>query len=175
MAGTKGNAAAQAATLDKFIKGWASWTPEGFLATWADGCTQQNLPFSSKSPIKTRPDVEHLFPQLMSILTNFEVRLMYKENKGAYPDPAQFKVHNVVHDVAAGKACIYALTKADAPWGPYSNEHALFLWFDESGEKVTKIEELFDNVVMNDVLPRIHQEVARRNAAANGTNGTNGV
>ncbi|KAL2137547.1 hypothetical protein VTI28DRAFT_9124 [Corynascus sepedonium] len=158
MAGTKGNAAAQAATLDKFIKGWSSWTPEGFLATWADGCTQQNLPFSSKVPIKTRPDVEHLFPHLMSILTNFE-----------------FKVHNVVHDVAAGKACIYALTKADAPWGPYSNEHALFLWFDESGEKVTKIEELFDNVVMNDVLPRIHQELARRNAAANGTNEANGV
>ena len=67
-------AAKQAATLEKFIKGWAKWTPESFLESWADGCTQQNLPFSYKSEVKTRDTVEKLFPVLMSILTNFEVR-----------------------------------------------------------------------------------------------------
>ena len=68
--------------------------------------------------------------------------------------------------MANSKACIYALAKADAPWGPYQNEHALFVWFDESGEKVNKIEELFDTVVMNEVLPKIHAVVGRMKAAA---------
>lgn len=77
-------------------------------------------------------------------------------------------MHNIVHDAANGKACIYALTKADAPWGPYSNEHALFLWFDETGEKVTKIEELFDTVVMADVMPKMIAEAKRRRAAVEG-------
>jgi len=76
----------------------------------------------------------------------------------------QLKVHNVVHDVAGAKACIYALTKADAPWGPYSNEHALFLWFDESGEKVTKVEELFDTVVMKDIMPKMRVEAEKMKA-----------
>jgi hypothetical protein len=83
----------------------------------------------------------------------------------------QLTVHNVVHDVAGGKAVIYALSKADSPWGPYRNEHALFLWFDESGEKVRKIEELFDTVVMNEFLPKIQQYAAQQKVAANASNG----
>jgi hypothetical protein len=79
---TKTAAEVQAATLDKFIQGWAGWTPEGFLATWADGCTQQNLPFSSKSEVKTHAHVEHLFPVLMSILTNFEVSPSFSRTSG---------------------------------------------------------------------------------------------
>jgi hypothetical protein len=63
----------QAATLAKFIQGWEEWTPESFLAMWSDDCTQQNLPFSSQSPVKNRAHVEQLFPILMSLLTNFKV------------------------------------------------------------------------------------------------------
>lgn len=70
---------------------------------------------------------------------------------------------------------IYALSKADSPWGPYSNEHALFLWFDESGEKVTKIEELFDTTVMNTFLPKIKERAGQMKAAAAMANGANGV
>jgi hypothetical protein len=73
--------------------------------------------------------------------------------------------------VARGNAAIYALTKADSPFGPYSNEHALFLWFDKSGEKVQKIEELFDTVVMKTFLPKIEQYVAQQKAAAKAQNG----
>ncbi|KAK3680676.1 NAD-dependent epimerase [Podospora appendiculata] len=75
-------------------------------------------------------------------------------------------VHNVVHDTAHGKAVIYALTKADTPWGPYKNEHALFLWFDESGTEVDRIEEMFDALVMKEFLPKIQEHVARQKAEA---------
>ena len=74
---------------------------------------------------------------------------------------SQLTVHNVVHDAANGKAVVYALTKADSPMGPYRNEHALFLWFNESGEKVDKIEEMFDGVFMKDFLPKLEQHVAQ--------------
>lgn len=76
----------------------------------------------------------------------------------------QLKIHNIVHDTARGKAVIYALTKADTPVGPYSNEHALFIWFDESGKKVQKIEEMFDSVVMKDILPKLEKYKAEQQA-----------
>lgn len=71
-------------------------------------------------------------------------------------------IHNVIHDAAQGKAAIYAMTKADSPLGPYNNEHALFLWFDESGEKVNKIEEMFDGVFMKDFLPKLQHYMAQQ-------------
>ncbi|KAJ0107623.1 hypothetical protein N8I77_007189 [Diaporthe amygdali] len=139
----------QAATLNKFIKGWAEWTPESMLETWSQDCTQKNLPFSSNVPIKSRADAEKLFPILMSFMTDFEL-----------------KVHNIVHDPAQRKAAIYALTTANTPAGPYSNEHAMFVWFDESGEKINKLEEMFDSVVMRDILPKLEQYKAEKQAKA---------
>lgn len=72
-------------------------------------------------------------------------------------------MHNIVHDAAQSKAAIYAFTKADTPFGPFSNEHAVFLWFDESGKYVEKIEEMFDAVAMKEFLPKISQYVAQQN------------
>jgi len=63
----------QAATINKLIQGWKDWTPDAFLSVWADNCTQTQLPFSGKVPTRTREHVEHFFPILMSLLTNFEV------------------------------------------------------------------------------------------------------
>ena len=70
----------QAAALERFIEGWSGWTPDGFLASWSDGCTQTTLPFSSGMKIRTRKDVEVLFPKLMSMLTNFQVSEDIKGN-----------------------------------------------------------------------------------------------
>ena len=74
----------------------------------------------------------------------------------------QLTVHNIVHDVPQGQSVIYALTKAQLPFGPYRNEHALFLWFNESRTEVVKIEEMFDAVVMKEVLPKLDQYIAQQ-------------
>ncbi|RYP30024.1 hypothetical protein DL767_006439 [Monosporascus sp. MG133] len=140
----------QAATLEKFIKGWSEWNPDGFLATWTNDCTTTTLPFSSGVPTRNRAATERHFPVMMSFIRDFEA--------------SDHPVHNVVHDVARGKAAIYAVTKGATPLGPYSNEHALFLWFDESGEKVQKIEEMFDGDAMKDFLHKFNQYVAQQNA-----------
>ncbi|MCJ1275996.1 hypothetical protein MMC21_003801 [Puttea exsequens] len=146
----------QAATLEKFIKGWSEWTPDGFLASWSDDCIQITLPFSSGMKIRTRKDTEYLFPKLMAILTNF-----------------QLTVHNVIHDPAHDKAVIYALAKADTPIGPYNNEHACFVWFDESGEKVNRIEEMFDGVFMNEFLPKLDNYIGEKEKAEGKENDVN--
>lgn len=67
------SAEVQAATLEKFIDGWSKWTPDDFLASWSENCTQTALPFGSGSPTHSRAELEHLFPKLMSTLTNFQV------------------------------------------------------------------------------------------------------
>lgn len=108
----------------------------------------------------------------MSILSNFKVResvgskraaraLQVRKHRLGLTTNEQLTIHNVVHDTTYDKAVIYAFAEADTPFGPYHNEHALFLWFDESGEKVKKIEEMFDTVVMKDILPKINAYVAR--------------
>ncbi|KAL2168917.1 hypothetical protein VTG60DRAFT_6687 [Thermothelomyces hinnuleus] len=138
-------AAIQAATLDKFIEAWKQWSPGTFFTSWTDNCTMRTLPFSAGVPLRARPETEKFLPVLMGLMSNFELT-----------------VHNVVHDAAQGKAAIYALSKADTPVGPYSNEHALFVWFDESGEKVTKIEEMFDSIVIKDFFPKVQAYIAQQ-------------
>lgn len=68
--------------------------------------------------------------------------------------------------MAKGKAAIYALTKANTPFGPYQNEHAIFLWFTEDGKKVDKIEEMFDGVFMKDFMPKLERHIAEQEAKA---------
>ncbi|KAF2118821.1 hypothetical protein BDV96DRAFT_642992 [Lophiotrema nucula] len=125
----------QAAIIDAFIQGWRGWTPEGMLAPCSSDCTQLALPLSDGRPLKSRPDMEMLFPILMRELSNFDLN-----------------VHNIVHDPEHSKAALYATAKADTPFGPYNNEHALFLWFDESGN-INKMEEMFDSAFMATFQP----------------------
>ena len=73
----------QAETLDKFIEAWRGWTPDGFLATWTDDCTQKTLPFSSDVPLRTRADTETLFPVLMGLMSNFQVRKTAHRSRGS--------------------------------------------------------------------------------------------
>lgn len=60
-----------------------------------------------------------------------------------------------MHDAAQSKAAIYCATTADTPFGPYNNEHAIFLWFNEAGDEIVKIEEMFDQFTMKEFLPQL--------------------
>jgi hypothetical protein len=55
-------------------------------------------------------------------------------------------VYDIIHDVAKGKACVYATSKADTPYDGFkwTNEYAAFLTLSEDGKKVAKIEEMVD-------------------------------
>lgn len=70
-----------------------------------------------------------------------------------------------MHDAAQGKASIYAVTDAESPFGPYHNEHSVFVWFDESGQQVKRIEEMFDQIFMNNFLPKLEKYIAEKEQA----------
>ncbi|KAJ4369765.1 Monooxygenase dmxR10 [Neocucurbitaria cava] len=59
---------------------------------------------------------------------------------------SSLNVYEVIHDVAKGKACIYATSHADTPFGDFkwTNECAAFITLSEDGTKVQKIEEMVD-------------------------------
>ncbi|PPJ60178.1 hypothetical protein CBER1_08989 [Cercospora berteroae] len=136
----------QAKTLQKYIDGWRGWTVDGFLASWSEQCTQQALPLSSGKPLMTRAEATKLFPHLMSVMSDFKVT-----------------IRNVVHDTAHNKAALYALSESQTPFGLFKNEHAIFLYFDDSGEYVDRIEEMFDALAMKEALPKISAYVAKNN------------
>ena len=62
----------QAATLERFIKGWGDWTPD-FLSTWSDDLTFTTLPFSYGKPTRSRKQLEPRYLLLISTLTNYQV------------------------------------------------------------------------------------------------------
>ncbi len=59
-----------------------------------------------------------------------------------------------MHDAENSKAVVYAVSKADTPFGDWTNEYAVFFTFDESGEKIAKIEEMVDSAFLNDFFPK---------------------
>ena len=67
-----------------------------------------------------------------------------------------------MHDSAHNKATLYCVTKADTPFGPYENEQAVFLWFNEEGDKIGKIEEMFDSAFMHGFLSRFREYMAKK-------------
>ncbi|ORX99968.1 hypothetical protein BCR34DRAFT_606450 [Clohesyomyces aquaticus] len=138
-------AEAQAATLERFIKAWGKWTPQ-FLEEWSEDLTFSTLPFSYGKPTRTRAQVQERYLLLIATPTNF-----------------QLKIHNVAHDASQGKAAIYAFTKADTAFGPYENEQAVFISFDESGQKVNKIEEMNDTAFRKEWDPKCLRTI-RKNA-----------
>ncbi len=66
----------------------------------------------------------------------------------------KLKIHEVVHDAARSKAVVYAVSRADTPFGDWTNEYAVFFTFDESGQRIAKIEEMVDSAFLNDFFPK---------------------
>ncbi|KAG5991329.1 hypothetical protein E4U43_004049 [Claviceps pusilla] len=127
----------EAETLQRFIAGWRAWTMDSFFANLADDFTQKPLPFSAMHPPRTRDELYPVLTTLMSVLTNFKLT-----------------IHNTIHDPTTHTAALYTLAEADSPLGPYRNEQAVFVWFSPAGDKIQRIEELFDTVFMRDFMPR---------------------
>ncbi|KAG6003578.1 hypothetical protein E4U21_001865 [Claviceps maximensis] len=127
----------QADTLQRFIAGWRAWTMEPFFANFSDDFSQKPLPLSAMQPSKNRQELIPVLTSLMRVLTNFKLT-----------------VHNTIHDPTNGTAALYILTEADTPIGPYRNEQAVFLWFNSTGDKVQRLEELFDTAFMKEFVPK---------------------
>ena len=63
-------------------------------------------------------------------------------------------IHEVVHDVPQRKAVVYALSTGKTSFGDWASDYAVFFTFDESGEKIVKLEEMVDSAFMKDFFPK---------------------
>ncbi|KAK5075030.1 hypothetical protein LTS08_001887 [Lithohypha guttulata] len=124
-------------TLETFIQGWRGWTPEGMMATFSDDCTQSALPFTMHQPQRNMQDIKAALPKLIRVVDNYEL-----------------KIHNIVHDTTNGKAAIYAISKGDTPFGDWNMEYAVFVEFNEDGDKIVKLEEMLDSGFMREFAPK---------------------
>ncbi|KAG5978948.1 hypothetical protein E4U55_005717 [Claviceps digitariae] len=141
------SAEVQAATLERFLAGWGAWTMDTFFETLSDDFTQKPLPLSLMQSARTREELYPVLGCLMDMLKNFKLT-----------------VHNTIHDPIKRTAAIYALAEADSPFGPYRNEQAVFVWFNRTGDKVEKIEEMFDTVVMQEFMPKFKEYMRQTKA-----------
>lgn len=168
--------AEQEATLNQFIQGWRKWSTKEMLASWDESATQKALPFSLGHPARTRAQVEDTLPILQRVVTNYEVsRIITQTNAYIYVmkhEKADYspklKIHEIVQDVARGKAVVYAISKGDTPFGNWTNEYAVFITFDESRRKIIKIEEMVDSAFMNEFFPKFQDYLRQQQGAASG-------
>ncbi|KAA8575245.1 hypothetical protein MFRU_002g02160 [Monilinia fructicola] len=139
----------QAATLEKFIAGWKEFTPESWMATWSEDCTQKMLPLSLGVPARSRTEVLGILPKLIGILKNYKV-----------------DIYEIVHDAPRGKAVIYATSYADTPFGDFkwTNEYAVFITFTEDGTQVQKFEEMVDTAFYQEFFPKFLRYMEQQGA-----------
>ncbi|KAG6116500.1 hypothetical protein E4U13_001831 [Claviceps humidiphila] len=129
----------QQATLRKFVDAWKKWDADEFIGLWSDSFTFKVLPLSDGKPTRPRDKVAPLYKNLIETLTDYKL-----------------DVKHIVHDASKGKACIYAVARANAPCGDYKNEQAIFITFSESGDKIETMEEMNDNAFRKEWDSKYH-------------------
>jgi ketosteroid isomerase-like protein len=60
-------------------------------------------------------------------------------------DVLQMEIVKIVNDTEEHVAVVHAKGFAETEFAPYRNEYAFFLFFDEEGRKVRRIEEFVDS------------------------------
>lgn len=79
-------------------------------------------------------------------------------NTAAYLS-VQLVIHEVVHDVAKGKAVVYANSTADTPFGDFQwrNECAVLFSFTGDGEQINRLEEMVDTGFYREFFPKFQK------------------
>ena len=57
---------------------------------------------------------------------------------------------------------MYALSKGKLPWGPWELEYAVFITFNEAGDKIALLEEMLDSAFLKDFGPKFGQYLQQR-------------
>jgi hypothetical protein len=75
-----------------------------------------------------------------------------------FPDLTIYLDH-IIEDDKASTMVIWAHGTANTPAGPYTNEYAIFLWFNEDGTQVKRFVEMVDSASSSDFFPRLAKTV----------------
>lgn len=74
-------------------------------------------------------------------------------------------VNDILEDKEASRICMYLRARADTLAGEYINEYMWTLDFDQSGTKITKVNEFVDTNMNRDFWPKLSQAMKDHKAA----------
>ena len=57
---------------------------------------------------------------------------------------------------------MYAVSKANSPFGEWNNEYAVFFTFDDSGKHISKIEEMIDSAFASQFAPKFQKYLSEQ-------------
>ncbi|KAK4894719.1 hypothetical protein LTR27_007107 [Elasticomyces elasticus] len=119
-------------TTQQTIDGFRKWDIDAIMAPRAENCTYQALPKSLGLPPHNNKD----YPRRSQL-------------------SLQVEVHTILHDAEAKKSMIHGFSTATSPAGPYRMELCLMMSFNETGDKVVKMEEMFDSAYYGDLMSKL--------------------
>ena len=67
-----------------------------------------------------------------------------------------------IFDVDKRRCAVHLTSDASTPVGSYQNEYAFFLWFDESGEKITKVHEFVDSAYTQGFFAKLTKHMQQK-------------
>lgn len=74
----------------------------------------------------------------------------------------QITPKSIVYDTEARRSVLYATVDTLTVIGPASMEFVMMLKFDETGNKVTRIDEFFDSAVYSSFFGRLQEYLSAR-------------
>lgn len=148
----------QIRTAKDLFEGYNEYTADAVLRARADNCIHVILPTSLNRPSKNNEEYREFFGPLQGIMHRFQVRLVFLLiSAGIHSHDGQTTIHKIVNDPENHTAAVHASGVGDSPVAPYKNEYAFFLTFNETGDKITLIEEFVDAQFSQSFLAKVKE------------------
>ncbi|KAF4553278.1 Hypothetical protein D9617_7g030050 [Elsinoe fawcettii] len=125
------------ATLQAYLKAFQTYDAKAMIATFSDDVVQRILPGSLGLPPRDKTEIERALPSIEKAISNHKL-----------------EIRGIIRDFSQNRACVYVLSTADTPVGPWNNESVCFFQFNDAGDKIVNINEFMDAVFMQQYMAK---------------------
>lgn len=133
-------------TIDGYLEGFNSNTPEGTIARRSPECKHRIIPESPQFPTRTNDEYKDFMGPSFGIMKNFNLKFL----DGEAP----------IVDVEARKAVVHLKSSAETPLGEYKNSYIFTFHFTEDGTQIDDVLEFVDTKTVADFVPALLKWVA---------------
>jgi hypothetical protein len=128
-------------TIEAYITGFNTNTPEGTIVRRSPTCTHRFLPPSPDQPLRTNAEYRDFISPNFAFMRNFHLKLL----EGQPP----------IIDEQARKAVIHLTSTADSPVGEYRNSYVFTFGFSEDGKEIEEVLEFVDAKTLGEFVPKL--------------------
>jgi len=136
----------QLRTAERLVAAFNEMDIPAIMSVRSRECTRQFLPQSMNLPNQDNAAYEKSLRWLISAFRNFNLT-----------------IQDTIEDLEARKICMWLVARADTAAGEYANEYIWLMAFDESGKKITSINEYVDTVMQKDFFPKLRESIMQAN------------